>query len=469
MCKKMWQSFLSVTVAIAIIVTSFLRPVYAETKTLDDLYNRLTNIYQALNGVSTSRPETVTYKVNELKRDIEWLFGAYGSGAGEGHISYVYNNQSYTNMPINYALGDMISQQNEILMSIVSSYVDASDPDNPVVRPGLFAKVDNLASLIASGNGTDVQIEADLDGVLSDLNSIKSYMQTIISLNEQSFYDLESFTAYHLFAKQGWDGTFDITTFNYPALDITTIPATDYSGSYNAYKRISVKSGDTVLISFYSNMYLLQASNGVSLNSGNNRSIYWHSSSGSSDIEAKLIDYQTERVTNSGYLYHLFFTNNSSTTQFISFDILMNGPTTIYIIPFYAGSTRFLSDHMKSVIQYDNDILLKDLQETNETWFQRIYNHLIGDPDSSNKTQQDIDSMNDKVSDIQDSLDNYSGQLDQNIDQVNPSGLLTNVQQQGQKVNFLSGIIQQVFTSFGSYSWLFLLPLVFGLILLFMG
>lgn len=465
MLKRITVIICTLAIIFSMNMTSFLS-VKADTYTIDDLYNRLTNIYQALNGPNTNRRETTVYKINELKNLIDYMFGQ------TGHYDYVVNNQPVSGATFEVLMEDMMKQNNEILMSICSSYVDASDPDNVVVKPGLFAKIDNLASLLSAGNGTDIQIENDLDGIISDLSSIKSYLQTIIQLNEQSFYDLESFSAYHLFSKHNWDGTFDLTTFNYPALDLAGVSASNYNPAFDQNKRLSISPNDTVVVAFYSNTYFLQNGGVSGLNSGNNRSIYWSSMSGSTDITAELIGSETERVTYYGYLYKLFFKNESSTIQFVSFDFLLNAGT-FYLIPFYVGSTRYLSDHLKSVIQYDNDILLKDLQVTNETWFERIYNQLMGNTDPNNQYDSNKESLNDSIDDYVAIESQFNTDFKNNMidvkTEINNTG--TMLQSLSMAASFVSNIIQKFYYNSNLYGYgiLFLLPLILGIALFFIG
>lgn len=450
--KRLWQIVVSLSVIVTLCATSFLLPVKAADATLNDLYNLLNSIDQALSAPSSNRSTDLIYRFTQLKQDFEWLFGKYGDGQGDGHINYMLNNQSVAGSTMSIAMGDLISQQNDILMTLASSYVDASDPDNVVVKPGVLSQLTNILNGINSNSITDSSILTTVNSMLSDTTSMKNTINNIYQL---------------LFDRIG----FDIPVYSWSLFDgilrsksLSYINVDKYgcfikgSDIVNQKWRFNTRSNSPVYILYAVSQYNAVISNLI--DESNNGSISLLRTLNSNSLYFKLY-----KIEASGWFTVEMPYNTSSTSN--------------RIYPIYFGPTENLPNELEYLLgPYFSNVqsellkaILNDLQDSsdNVSWLQKIYNHIVGDPDNSNKTQQYIDSMNDKVSDIQDSLDNYSGQLDQNIDNVNPSSLLRKVEEQGNKVNFLSGIMQRVYLSFGDYAWIFLVPLVMALILLFMG
>lgn len=448
MCKKLWQILCSVTVAIAIIVTSFLSPVRADSHTTDDLYNVLVSIDQALTAPSSARNADLIYRFTLLKNDFEWLFGSSGSGAGDGHISYVYNNQSYSNMPFNYALGDLISQQNEILMSLVSSYVDASDPNNIVIKPGLFDRLTNIYNAVNSSAVSDAAIASDIDSLLSETNVIRSTLTNIYNLlTELADYQVpqESITAYSLFSRLGGNVLYS-------------------DGQVSPYFKISGRSTEinisgTYYLAFYYSGWTAPIASMVT----------------SGGVSANLSYKYEYLVRNSNY--HLFVYTISGNGQF-TFTV-KDDAVNRYVIPIYFGHTTNMNQDMQMLLNVTSETLTTQriqqvynlLLDTskNQSWLKSIYDYLIGDPDSTSQTQSDIDSMNQKVNQLQTSLDGYNDQFEAVQDDVDPSGLLTNIQGYSSQIGNGKSLMQDIYNSFGEIKWLFLLPLMIGLILLFVG
>lgn len=458
MRKKMWQSLCRVTVAAMLVVTSFLCPVKADSKTLDDLWNMLYSIDQALTSASTQRSGDLIYKFEILKQDFEYIFGTSASGQGDGHINYVYNNQSISGSTFNQAMGDLISQQNEILMSLVSRYVDASDPDNVVVQPGLFDRLTTIYNAVSSSASSDATIASYIDDITSETQQIRSILSEMNTYN----IPLESLLAYNYFIRFNGATISANSLTKYPMVTIKE----SVSSAYNAQRRIYIPSGQTLVIAFL--MYT---------NDDINSSSFIPYALNDTQLANIQVTYDYIAVSNTRRMYHVIVKNNNSSGKAsVSFDFTYSSKN---IIPFYLGLESLMSDEMQSAIMYyrreSNYQLLTDIRdamynsEDGLSWLQKIYNHLVGDPDSTNQTQQDIDSMNQKVDQLQTSLDNYSDQLEDNLDDVNPNSVLQEVNNMSGKVGFMSNLIQEVYSSFGAYSWLFLMPLIFGIILLFMG
>lgn len=456
MCKKLWQTLCSVTVAIAIIVTSFLRPVKADTKTLDDVWSMLNSIDQALTAASSTRSGDLIYKFTQLKNDFEYIFGTSASGQGDGHINYVYNNQSVSGSTFNQAMGDMISQQNEILMSLVSSYVDASDPDNVIVQPGLFDRLTTIYNAVSSSATSDATIASYIDDITSETQQIRSILQNMNTYN----IPLESLCAYQLFLKMN-NATVNVdSSLKYPIVNVKS----SIDGQYITSRKFQIPAGKTVVLAFMN-----YNSNNLS---ANNMPFFTYNGNQSNDLS---VAYSFIGLGSNRRLWHIVITNNANFKNDVSFDF----PFNVDVVPYYFGLENLMSSEMASAIMYyeresDND-LLHDIRDSlynsddGLSWLQKIYNHLIGDPDQNNKTQQDIDSMNQKVDQLQTSLDGYNDQFEAVQDDVDPSGLLTNIQGYSNQIGRGRNLIQDIYNSFGDIKWLFLLPLMIGLILLFVG
>lgn len=457
MCKKLWQNLCSVTVAIAIIVTSFLRPVKADTKTLDDVWSMLNSIDQALTAASSTRSGDLIYKFTQLKNDFEYIFGTSASGQGDGHINYVYNNQSVSGSTFNQAMGDMISQQNEILMSLVSSYVDASDPDNVIVQPGLFDRLTTIYNAVSSSATSDATIASYIDDITSETQQIRSILQNMNTYN----IPLESLVAYNYFIRYENASISVNSLTKYPIVNIKE----SVSGAYNTQRRIYIPADKTLVIAF-----LIYSNDSIDENS---MPAYALNETMQAGID---VSYKFISISNTRRMIHVIVKNNFGSRVSLSFDFTFTSKT---IIPFYVGLEELMSDEMQSAIMYysreSNYQLLYDIRDAvyssddGLSWLQKIYNHLVGDPDSNNKTQQDIDSMNQKVDQLQTSLDGYNDQFEAVQDDVDPSGLLTNIQGYSNQIGRGRNLIQDIYNSFGDIKWLFLLPLMIGLILLFVG
>lgn len=459
MCKKLWQTLCSVTVAIAIIVTSFLCVKADQAADVASILSKVNSIYSRLGTMNTKMSyggQDFTWFLNEIWGDT--LDISTSITQFEADIAVIQGNTQQ------YIDGDPTDSDTLLLATsyweqIVQLLAESYNKMN-VMAGSTAEEVQQLTQI----NNKLVSLQQTAISIQGTLNSMASDISTIRMLADYDFIDQESLTAYHIFQNHGWDGTFNYSQFKYPSLDIPGISNVNYSGSFNQEKRISVLPHDTSVIAFYCDLYLLQGP----VNSGNNRSIYYYVMNDASGVTVELTSEQSERVTYHGYLLKIFIHNDSDALRFVSFDILYNQGN-MYIVPLYAGSTRFISNRMKSIIQYDNDILLKDLQQTNETWFDKIYRVIVGDPDSTNKTQQDIDSMNQKVDQLQTSLDGYNDQFEAVQDDVDPSGLLTNIQGYSNQIGRGKNLMQDIYNSFGDIKWLFLLPLMIGLILLFVG
>lgn len=424
--SRLWQIVVSLSVVVTLCATSFIFPAHAQTE-LDVL-------------VSTNSYVQHTYQeLLNLIRDVRNIGQNIGDDSDQQSIQECVNK--------------FADFESAIQTALLATYQQNSDFGNLYYLLSDFESIANqvrqqtslLESLISvSGSGS----ASSFSGLIADIYNV---VDEALAVSNLYFYDFESLSAFILWSF--YPGSSFAGNLNgYPAISIPS--GENANPSYNVVNRIYSYPNSDIMLAFYTNTNFTRE----------NFPFSFSDPSLSSNISVSYSEYVFSQYRR---LERVIVHNSGNTGVELSFT--WTGIGTRVVVPVYFGDVRFLSDRMQSITQYDPDILLKDLQETNISWFERIYNVLVGDPDTSNQVNQDIESLIDKVSDIQDSLDNYSDQLDSNIDFINPSSLLQKVDQQGQKVNFLSGIIQQLYGSFGEYAWIFFVPLIMALILLFMG
>lgn len=455
--SRLWQIVVSLSVVVTLCATSFIFPVYAQTE-LDVL-------------VSTNSYVQHTYQeLLNLIRDVRNIGQNLGDDSSQQSIKECVNKFADFESAIQTALLATYEQTSDFgnIYYLLSDFVTIT---NNVKEQ--TSKLDALLSV--SGSGASVSysgVIVDIKNLLDDVNS------NVIAINDQlnKFnkwnISIDSLPAYLFFVRYP-NSAIDINAswLNYPFVLFKDFDPGSFSDTYRCFVNdnsdfVLCWIGGTFINSSRFNVY----TSGIDVSSSSYSLPY-----GGRYINSIIVH---NNSNNSGYICFSFnFGQSSGSTR---------------IAPIWIGNGSFIPNDVKALIQYrgssylnydeELDYILERLSSINssivsglidpsdnKSWLQKIFNFISGDPDSSNQVQRDIDSMNDKVSDIQDSLDNYSDQLDSNIVNINPSSLLQKVEEQGNKINFLSGIIQQVYLSFGVYAWIFLVPLVMALILLFMG
>lgn len=460
MLKKITVIICTLAIIFTMNMTSFLF-VKADTKTLDDVWSMLNSIDQALTAASSTRSGDLIYKFTQLKNDFEYIFGTSASGQGDGHINYVYNNQSVSGSTFNQAMGDMISQQNEILMSLVSSYVDASDPDNVIVQPGLFDRLTTIYNAVSSSATSDATIASYIDDITSETQQIRSILQNMNTYN----IPIESLVAYNYF-NQFEGASISVNSLTkYPMVNIKE----SVSNAYNAKRRVYIPKGHTLVIAFllYSNDSIDQ----------------WHFIPYALNDEQQdniSVTYKFISISNTRRLYHVIVKNNYSAQVSVSFDFTYSSKS---IIPFYVGLESLMSEDMQSAIMYysreSNYQLLYDIRDAvyssddGLSWLQKIYNHLVGNPDPDNQYNSNKDNLNDSIDDYvaiesQFNTDFKNNMIDVKTEINNTGNMLQSL---SMAASFVSNIIQKFYYNSNLYGFgiLFLLPLILGIALFFIG
>lgn len=458
--KPFGKKVITLILVIVLTVTPFS---YVKAYTTDDLYIKLRDILYVLNGYGQNIPAAgIDDQIQELQDLFDSIFVDTTYSYVSGSAGLV-TNRSFMDL-----LEEMASLSFSIPQNIMEGYYLSDQSGNIHHINGLQDDLTIIENNLSSLSMSDAQIVTKLNSIMSDILRILTKLTTIsdiltsILTTDNDIYNLET-NFYNYIQNGSFKTDLDnaIDTISWSSFGSWLGFSSNGSDFFNNNSSYSTDYSAFFSISSYSSLYngFVRIRLSVNMNSARNVYLYWYSGSNYTDISNFIYFYDYNRYFLDVYIYQDEIINNNSIWG--SGYLTLKFDKSVYFYQSSFNNIYFLS---KDDIEFwtlrsyfDLNRLLKDYESVNASELDQLKQQ----NQQFNNTLQNFNNLENQIStDFSNNLVTFNSNLTES--QTLMSSLTT-------AVVWFSQQMDNVFNVSGSFKMLFILPMILGIALWFIG